>query len=71
MGGFHTHSLLGGEVQTVQEVPDDEDGAHEAEDDAVEAQRHHQRKEQKVQHLPELERHLHFPPTVQRSRKRD
>lgn len=49
------HSLLGGKVQSIQEVPDDENGTHVAEDEAVEAQRHHQWKEDKVQDLPDLE----------------
>ena len=56
----HVHSLPGGEVEAVEDIPNDEDGAHVAEDDAVEAQRHQQRQEQQVQAFPELKGHLRF-----------
>ena len=52
------NSLLGREVEAVQDVPHQEPAADEAEVDAVEAQRHEEGQEEHVQVLPELERHL-------------
>ena len=52
------HSLPRGEVETVEDIPDDEDRTHVAEDDAVEAQCYQQRQEKQVQALSELEGHL-------------
>lgn len=57
------HSLFGGEVQPVEDIPHDENGSHVAEYDAVEAERDHQRQERHVQVFPGLEGHLRFPAT--------
>ena len=54
------HLLFGGEVEAIKEIPHDEEGPHVSEVGAVKAQGGHQRQEQKVQALPELERHLLF-----------
>ena len=53
-----SHSLLGGEVRAVKDIPDDENSPHVAEDGAVEAERHDQRHEQQMHALPELKGHL-------------
>lgn len=51
-------SLPGGEVHAVKNVPDDEDGSHEAEHHAVEAESDEHHEEHHVHGLPDLERHL-------------
>lgn len=53
-----SHSLLGGEVRAVKDIPDDENSPHVAEDGAVEAERHDQRHEQQMHALPKLKGHL-------------
>ena len=55
IGPFHLHSLFGGKVHTVQGVPEDDNESHVAESNAVEAERHHQRKKEHVKALPKLE----------------
>ena len=54
------HLLFGGKVRAVGDVPDDEDGPHVAEHDAVEAECHYQREERQMHGLPDLEGHLRF-----------
>lgn len=56
-----TNSLSGGVVEAVEDVPHQEEGPHEAEHLAVEAERRQQRQEQHVKALPELVVHLCFP----------
>ena len=52
------YSLLGRVVESVEDVPDDEDGPHIPEDDAVEAQSNEEGQEHHVHVLPCLELHL-------------
>lgn len=54
------HSLPRREVEPVEDVPYEEDGPHEAEHHAVEAQSHEHCQKQHVQGLPDFVGHLHF-----------
>lgn len=58
LGPLHGHSLLGGEVQAVENIPGEKNGPHVAEVKTVEAEGHQQRKKQQVHGLPGLERDL-------------
>ena len=66
----HVHSLLGGVIEAVDDVPYEQNGAHESEHLAVEAERRQEGQEQHVQYLPELVGHLRSPPGNMRYARR-